>query len=551
MTHSDRFYTVPEQENGRSAAIVGSGPSGLTAAYYLRKAGAAVTVYESQDEPGGMLIYAIPPYRLPREIVRDFTGCLRDMGVRFICGQKVGADVTPEELEKLYDTVLYATGTWKRPVIGIAGEDLTNFGLDFLAEAGRWMKGKEGTDIIVCGGGNVAMDVAVTAKRLGAAKVTLVCLEPRERMPASAEEITRAEEEGITVMPSLGLSRVISEGGRINGLEVKRCISPWDEAGVFDPQYDEEDLSVLETQSILMAIGQKSDLSFLDEKYQVQVSGRGLIETLGESQLTSRHGVFASGDVTTGSATVIGAVAGGRRAASGMLDFLGIGGAGSDADGKPEISCDCGREFLHFDAEGILREDALRLRSLDKEKRSLDLEDSSSPTIEEVRREAARCRNCGCYSVFPSDTASAIVALDAVIITSRRRIAAEEFFEVRVPGSTVLEPDEIVTEILVPAPADGSRSAFKKMAWRKSIDFPVVNCAVRMGGEPRVCIGAVAPVPYRARAAEEVLRAETIDETVCESAGDAAVRDAAAFETAAYKIQIARVLVKNALLEVK
>ena len=205
LENSDKFYAPPASETGKSVAIVGSGPAGLTAAYYLRKAGNKVTIFDVKDEAGGMLMYAIPAYRLPKDLVRRVIDIFKKMGVDFKTGTKIGTDVMPEELERSFDSVLYATGTWKRPVMGISGEALTVFGLDFLVEIKKWMEGKIGQEVFVMGGGNVAMDVAMSAKRLGAKKVTLACLEPRGRMPASAEEIARAEEEGIVIMPGWGL----------------------------------------------------------------------------------------------------------------------------------------------------------------------------------------------------------------------------------------------------------------------------------------------------------------------------------------------------------
>jgi hypothetical protein len=202
LDHSDKFFKAPAKENGKSVVIVGAGPSGLAAAYYLRKAGNKVTVYDSKDEPGGMLMYAIPTYRLPKDIVRKYNKALENMGIKFICKTQVGKDIDAAELEKKFDSVYYATGAWKRRVIGLSGEELTTFGLDFLIEVNQWMKGKVGTEVLVTGGGNVAMDVAITAKRLGAKKVTMACVEAREEMPASKEEIARAEEEGIIIMPS-------------------------------------------------------------------------------------------------------------------------------------------------------------------------------------------------------------------------------------------------------------------------------------------------------------------------------------------------------------
>ena len=540
LANSDKFYAPPKVETGKAVAVIGSGPAGLSAAYYLRKAGHKVTVYDSMEEAGGMLMYAIPAYRLPKDIVRKFTKALEKMGIRFVLKTKVGEDVKPEELEKQYDSICFSTGTWKRPIIGIAGEELTVFGLDFLVEVNKWMEGKIGSEVFVAGGGNVAMDVAITAKRLGAKKVTLACLEPRDRMPASKDEVARAEEEGITIMTSWGLSRVIEENGVVKGMELKRCVSPWDETGAFNPQYDECELTVVEAENILMAIGQQVDLSFLSEKYQMQLTRRGLIDVAADTQMTSREGVFASGDAITGPTTVIGAIANGHKAANGMNRYLGV-------EEQENGAAHAG--FLTFDAEGFERNEALKLREIPLAERSLDREDSATPAAEEAVNEAKRCRNCSCFTVHPSDIAPALIALAAKIVTTKRTLPVEEFFAVKAPGSTVLDADEIITEIQVPAPPPAAKSVFMKFALRKAIDFPIVNCAVMVGGgSPRICLNAVAPVPYRAVKAEKAIAGKEINEETAAAAGEAAVADAMPLADATYKVQIAKVLVKRALL---
>ena len=542
MENSSKFFSAPTKESGKSVAIVGSGPSGLAAAYFLRKAGNSVTVYERMEEAGGMLMYAIPAYRLPKGIVRKYIKILESMGIKFKLGVKVGSDVRPEDLEELYDSVCYATGTWKRPVVGIAGEELTVFGLDFLMEVNKWMEGKIGQEVLVTGGGNVAMDVAVTAKRLGAKKVTLACIEPRDRMPASSEELVRAMAEGIEIMPSWGLSKVIEENGMVKGMELKRCVSAWDETGAFAPQYDENEKTVVKANNILMAVGQLADLSFLDDKYKFQLNQRGLIDVGEDTQMTSREGVFAAGDATTGATTIIGAATNGRKAAGGISRYLGIPEPGSyEKD----------RSFLTSDKDGITNATALKLRELDADKRRLDLEDSESPNRDEALGEARRCLNCGCYAVNPSDIAPALIALSAEIVTDKRTIKSGDFFEANTLSNTVLEYNEIVTEIRIPALPAGSKSVFKKFALRKAIDFPVVNCAIVTGDEPRVCLNAVAPTPIRAYKAEEVLKGQEINESVAAAAGEAAIAGAQPFEATKYKLQIAKTLVKRALLELK
>jgi CO/xanthine dehydrogenase FAD-binding subunit len=323
-------------------------------------------------------------------------------------------------------------------------------------------------------------------------------------------------------------------------MELKRCISAWDETGAFNPQYDENEKTVVNAENILMAIGQLADLYFIDEKYKLELNRRGLIDVNEVSRMTSREGVFAAGDVTTGPTTVIGAAANGHKAADGKCQYLQV---------PTSIVRENHSGFTVPDIEGIKNKTALKLRELDADKRRLDLEDSATPAKIEALGEARRCLDCSCYSVHPSDVAPALIALNAEIITSKRNIAAEHFFEVNTLSNTALDFDEIVTEIRIPPLPKGAKSAFKKFALRKSIDFPILNCAVVTGDDPRVCLNAIAPVPVRALQAEEVLRGKVIDEKVAEAAGEAAVVGAYPLVATKYKLQIAKTLVKRALLE--
>ena len=321
LEHPDTFYRAPETETGHKVALVGAGPAGLSAAYYLRKAGHDVTVFDKMEEPGGMLTYAIPNYRLPKSYVKQVAAAYEKMGIRFRLGCCLGEDIQAEDLEKEYDNVFYATGAWKRPVLGFDGEEFTEFGLQFLMEVNQWMNKKDRRHVLVVGGGNVAMDVAITARRLGAESVTLACLESEPEMPASREEIARAREEGIEIMPSYGVSKAIYEGSQVTGMELMRCTSVKDENGRFNPRYDREETLRVSADSILMAAGQKVDLSFLGDKYGLALE-RGLIQVDKDTQATSKSGIYAGGDATTGPATVIQGVRSGRNAAEAINSCL-------------------------------------------------------------------------------------------------------------------------------------------------------------------------------------------------------------------------------------
>lgn len=548
LEHKEQFYQKPAVETGKKTAVIGAGPSGLAAAYYLRKAGNDVTVIDRKPEAGGMLMYAIPAYRLPKDLVRKFVGCLEDMGIHFVLGREVGKDYQAKELAENFDSVYYATGAWKRPVLGLAGEELTVFGLDFLVEVNQWMEGKVGSEVLVTGGGNVAMDVAITAKRLGAEKVIMACLEKEEEMPASREEIARAREEGIILMPSWGLGRVLEENGIVKGMELKKCIRVRDEQGRFRPVYDENNTCVVLAENILMAVGQQVDLSFLDEKYQLQLNARGLIDVEEETQATNRPGVFAGGDAATGPATVIRGVAAGRKAAFGMNRYLGL----------PETHDCAGMQtpagsFLTFSPEGVLKKEGAKLEELPVEERSIDREDTKSLLPEEALQEAGRCLNCGCYSVNASDLAPALIALDAVIVTTGREISAEEFLCSKLKVSDMLRPGEIVTAIEIPK-IEGAVMHYDKFRLRKSLDFAIVSVSSVFAAEhgkitgARIVFGGVAPVPIRARELEGFLLGKEISLQTAEEAAVFAVKDAIPMKNNVYKVEVLKSMVKKAIL---
>ena len=531
LAHADKFYKAPATATGKKVSIVGGGPAGLTAAFDLRKAGHDVTIYEKMEEAGGVMMYGIPEYRLPKHYVRDLVKALTGMGIVIKANTEVGKDITLEEIKNASDTVLLDTGAWKQPILGIDGENLTQFGLNFLVEVKKFMSKQIGKEVLVCGGGNVAMDVALTAVRLGAQKVKLVCLEQREEMPASAEEIARAEEEGVEIFNGWGLKRVLSaDGGKITGLESMKCVSVFDENGRFSPKYGDE-TRVFESDCIILATGQKVDTDFLGDKYKEQLkSPRGLIE-VGEDRNTRAPGIYAGGDAAYGPSVAIKAIRDGGIAARSMSRYMGF----------PLEAPVAEHGFLKFDTEKVLVTKGAVEKDTPVGERSLSKEDSTSLTMEEAKAEAGRCMNCGCYSVNASDMANVMVALDAGIKTTGHQFKASEFFSV-MHSVDLLEPGELVTEITIPK-LPGYRTGYLKMRLRESIDFAVTALAYAYKEENGVIVdaklaaGGIAPVPVRLTAAENVLIGQKKSLDLAEKAFAAAMKDASPMKENAYKLQ--------------
>ncbi len=546
LAHADEFYRPPQKESGKRVAVIGSGPAGLTAAYYLRNLGHAVAVIEEFDEPGGMLMYGIPAYRLQQDDVRKQIKALENMGIRFQCRTTVGKDVTLEKIKGEYDAVFCATGAWKQASLGIEDEDLLTFGLAFLKQVANGERKRPAKNLLVIGGGSVAMDVAITARRLGVRNVTVACLESEAEMPALREEVIQAQKEGIKLMPSWGPSAVIKNNGQLAGMELVRCSSVYDSQHRFSPVYDTSVKEKIEADQVMLAIGQRPDLSWTGDLLE---QARGLVAVDVTTQATNLAGVFAGGDATipSGSASVVAAIAAGRRAASSINQHLG-----GQALPEPEKKIEHLQRASSSELEHTTR---VRTPEVPASQVTLDAEDARGLDYDQVATEARRCFNCGCDGVNPSDTAPALVALDATIVTSKRTIKADDFWVAdRGLKPTALEDDEIVTEIRIPKPKSGINSAFIKFAMRKSIDFPIVNCvaAIRTEGgvvkSARVCLNAVYSNPYRATKAEGYIIGKAIDEETADEAGAAVVADAIALPYNKFKIQIAKTLVKRAIL---
>ena len=322
---ADKPY-VPEVEQRREekVAVIGSGPAGLSTAYFLAKDGYLVTVFEKLPVVGGMMAVGIPEYRLPRDIIQAEVETIRALGVDIKTNMTFGQDITfPLLKEQGYRAVFLATGLHRSRALNVEGEDLPQvlMGVEFLKDTALGRPVSLGNKVLVIGGGNVAVDVALSAKRLGARDLTLVCLEKREEMPAWDYEIEEALEEGIQIINSQGPKRFLQDKGKLTGVEFKRCLSVFDDQKAFRPYYDEKDLTALTADTVIVAIGQAAELSLL-EKEAVPISSLGGIQADPLTLETALPGVFCGGDVFYGPKSVVEAVESGHKAAESIRRFL-------------------------------------------------------------------------------------------------------------------------------------------------------------------------------------------------------------------------------------
>ncbi len=312
-------------EEGK-VAIIGSGPAGLSCSYHLARLGYKVTIFEALPVIGGMLRVGIQDYRLPREALEQEVS--NNILLPFRVEVRTNSPVNREafsEIEREFQAIFIATGAQRGKELGIPGINLDGvfYGVDLLRDRalGRLPPDLfEGKRVVIIGGGGVAVDAGRTAVRLGAKEAQLVCLESREEMPAYEWDIEEAAKEGVRLNCSWGPEEILEgRGGRVRGVTFVRCISVFDSQGKFNPSFDSSTRKLFEAEAVIIAIGQVSDLSFLSEKVRPTPGGKVKVgETLG----TSVAGIFAGGDVVTQPATVIEAIAAGRKAARSISRYL-------------------------------------------------------------------------------------------------------------------------------------------------------------------------------------------------------------------------------------
>lgn len=440
--------TAQERTKGRRVAVVGSGVAGLTCAHDLKLLGYEVTVFEAQSVPGGMLMLGVPEYRLPRDLVQAEIQGVLDLGVELRLNQALGRDFTLTDLRAQgYESIFIAIGAHKSRNLRIEGVQLDGVfrAVEFLLNVNLGFKVDLGERVVVVGGGDVAMDAARSAARaiqagveeeveadasamsgtmdvareairLGAREVRLVCLESWEEMPASELEIEGAQGEGIRIHPRWGPKRVLGEGGRVRGLEVQRVIRVFDDEGKFNPQFEEGSEDVMECDSVILAVGQAPDLSWLREEDKIEVSPRGTIQIDAETLATTAPGIYAGGDVAFGPRIFIEAVENGHRAAQSIHEHL-MDGRSNERSRKRRsgtwMKLDPHRQTLLRIGEtemtlpviqpgyrGIEREEPL---TLPVERRIGIAEVELDYSEDAAQQQAARCVQCGINTIFHSD----------------------------------------------------------------------------------------------------------------------------------------------------
>jgi len=544
LDNQDLFMRKPVNELGKNVAIIGSGPAGLTAAFYLRLFGYSVTVFDLNEQPGGMLTYAIPAYRLPKDIICRLVDMLKSIGVMFKLGAEVNEKTSIAEYKLKYDAVFVGCGAWGKNNLNLEGEKYTITGLDFLYRCNTKKQEQVGKNVVVIGGGNVAIDVATSALRLGSKNVTIVYRRTKDEMPAHSWEVEEALREGVKLMTSLAPSKVLVDNGIVKGLEVVKSTSKGKRNS--STILDTESKTIIDADCVIMAIGQKIDSGIFSGMVETANNGAIVINT--DNQATSMEGVYAAGDVVSGPATVVEAVAGGRKAAKAIHIYFNNDSI-INTDEHQKIEPDAS-----FDMFCLNNSNPIKMPMLDIKERELYKEDALGLSLEDVKSEVDRCFNCGCVAVSPSDIAPALIAMNSKIKTTLRTIEAEDFFAARMSSSTVLEDGEIVLEIQIPTPEKGNLQIYKKFRARKSIDFPVVGVAVNIslnGGcvsDARIVLGAVKPIPFRVTESEDFLRGKVLNEENAETAASLAIKHAIPLMENSYKINITKALVKRAIL---
>lgn len=393
---SDQELPPVKPSTGKKVAIVGSGPAGLTAAYFLRREGHEVAIYEAMPGAGGMLRYGIPEYRLPKDILDREIDLIKRMGVKIYTNVRINDDITLEYLHQTNDAVFLAIGAWRSSRIGCAGEETDGVvgGIDFLRAVAMNAPLSIGERIAIIGGGNTAMDAARTAVRLGAREVMVLYRRTRAEMPAEELEICEAEEEGVEFRFLLAPEEIISADGHLTAIRMQKMqLGEPDASGRRKPIPIEGEEEIIPVDTVIAAIGQQVQM---DHFPQIQPSKWRSIDVNSSNYMTNLPGVFAGGDAVTGPGIAIEAVAQGREAAEVMHAYL---------EGRlEEINTPflVQRKDLNTEAfASVKRQKRVQISHRPASERKNDfLAFAGRMTEEEARSEAGRCLECGCRDFF-------------------------------------------------------------------------------------------------------------------------------------------------------
>ena len=398
LNENNRFIPKKRHDYRTPVAVIGSGPSGMSCAYYLALDGYQVTVFEKQEKPGGMLTMGIPGFRLEKNVVEAEIEVLRQLGVHFRTGVEVGKDVTIQQLRQQGFQAFYlAIGAQGGRKLNIPGEDAEGVvaGVDFLRSINLGsipaMTGKT----VVIGGGNVAIDVARAAARTAAVSVDMYCLEGRSEMPALPEEIREAEEEHVAIHNGYGPKEILVKDGRAVGVVFKKCLRVFDENHRFAPQYDENDTITVETDHVLLSIGQSIQWGNLLAGTAVVTRHNGTVEADPFTYQTAEPDIFAGGDVYTGPRFAIDAIAAGKEGAISIHRFV-----------QPGQSLTYGRDrrqYHSFDKENVVLESFDRMprqKAGHSNRKEHSFGDNRLTfTEEQMKKETQRCLGCGAVQV--------------------------------------------------------------------------------------------------------------------------------------------------------
>ena len=401
-----RYVPLCENHEGKQfeqkIAVIGAGPAGMSAAYYLRTKGYPVTVFEKEKRPGGMLLNGIPSFRLEKSVIEAEIDVLRQMNVEFRCGVEVGKDITiPELRTEGYKAFYVAVGAQGGRLAGVPGEDAAGVqtGVDFLRKINLAEEVEMLPDdirlsgrTVVIGGGNVAIDVARTALRAGPVSVGMYCLESLAEMPAAADEVAEAREEGIVVWNGWGPKEILADNGKVKGIVLKKCVSVFDGNGRFHPVYDENECITVECENILLSIGQSVEWGELLKDTVVEFNPNGTAKADPVTYQTKEPDIFVGGDVYTGPKFAIDAIAAGKQGCESIHRFVHEGHSltlGRDL-----------RQFVELDKDDVVIEEFDNAKRQIPGRKAGIAKDSfrdlrSVFTEEQVKAEAARCLGCG------------------------------------------------------------------------------------------------------------------------------------------------------------